>query len=250
MPFLIPFVVLAYAKQDSPIPAMPITPATAPRDLTDVMISELEDPKVQIKIGVTSTQRQLQSLRLGEMALKLGFEMMKGAVSQSDDENDKSGMAAFSSVFSGSSAKALYPFLAENQISKLRRRTIKDYPLQALMTKELAFTLELTAKQKSQIDALYVKATKDAVNPNRPSIKAMQAAFKEMATEAAKFSDADSDTVTPERIDKMQPIMFKLFRNIERATVLAAKEKYLSGPDPLKLLTVQQRRRFKELSGA
>lgn len=232
-----------------PLPSIPITPSKPSRNLSDVMVSELEDPKVQIAIGVTSTQRHLQSLQLGEMALKLGFEMMKAAVNESDDAKDQSGAIAFSAAFSGSSAKALYPFLAENQLTKLRRHAIKDNPLPALVTKEVSFALELTAKQKADLDALYEKAAKDAVNPSRPSVKAMQAAIKEMGKEIAKLPDSDSDSVTPERIEKIQPIIFKLFRGIEKATVLGGKEKYLNSPDPLKLLTAQQRRRLKEMSG-
>lgn len=222
-----------------------LTPAQPIRDLKDAMILELSDPKTQVAIAVTSGQRDLMAMRLTRESAMKGLDLVRAAL-QSD--GDASALA-FSVTFNVSPVMALYPYLASNQVAKLRRLTLAHQPLQALGTEEVAFALSLTDGQRKAIEAIRARQAQAALNPNRPSVRFLANAMARVLKEAKKAEGEDGDnTVSVESIDQMRPIFDRLFRDLETASRLAAKEPAIKTPDPLKLLTSVQRRRYSELS--
>ena len=223
-----------------------VTPAKPNRTLKDAMLAELTSPQVQIAIGVTGTQRNLQETRLAADGMETTLKLMRVAA-QAEDED---GVATFTAFFSATPAKALFPFLAENQVAKLRRLTLAHQPLVALGTDEVAFALTLTAAQRKGLDSLFAQEARDAIDPRRPSVKLLTAAMKDISASMGKVAeDTDDYSITVEKIDKIRPLFARLFRAIERSVQLRDKEAPVRSHDPLALLNAAQIRRYRELSG-
>lgn len=235
----------AFAQK--PVAVNPVLELAKPsRTLKGAMLAELSNPKAQIAIGVTDTQRDLQSIRLAATAMETSLDFMRVAVQATEAD----GVTTFSAFFSTSPATSLYAFLAENRLAKLRRLTLAEMPLSALVTDEVAFALTLTAAQRKGLDALFAREAKEAANPARPSVKLLVAAMKEVGVAIAKLGDDGGDeAITDEMITKIRPIFARMFRTFERASQLRLKEAPLKHSDPLKLLTAAQVRRYRALAG-
>ncbi len=241
----LPLALLAVAAGGYAQTTVPVTPAKAVTSLKDAMVVELGDPKTQVAIGVTPTQRYMMEVRLAENSVGTSLDLVKAAL----QANDAQGAMAFSTTFTSTPAKALYPYLAANQLAKLRRLTLVHQPLVALGTEEVAFALTLTEAQRAKIEAIRAAQAKAAADPNRPSIRFLTAAMTELAKEAAKVGEeSPGGGVSVESVDAMRPYFTKVFRALEAGARLSAKEPVVKTPDPLLLLTPAQRRRYKELS--
>jgi hypothetical protein len=215
--------------------------------MKQVMTNALENPAVQVALGVTETQRTLQGIRANREAFRIALAMVRASVA----EDGGGPTLNLSTSFNVTAGPTLFPFLADNQIAKLRRFALRDRPLESLNTDEVAFSLELTAAQRARIADLFNAQAKATMDPKRPSVQALQKAFAKIAADAAKFPAADDEdtTFTVERIDRFTPFIMRMFEAASEATRLAAKEKFPSVGDPMKLLTPLQLRRYRALAG-
>lgn len=242
---LVPLVLLALVQSAMAQKPLGITPAKADRSLKSAMLSELADPKTQVAIGVTSTQRSLMELRLTERATNMSLDLVRASLSSDTDR----GVLSLTATFEGSTAKALYPFLASNQIAKLRRLTLVHQPLAALGTDEVAFALSLTDAQRAHIESIRAKQAQAALDPKRPSVRFLTAAIARLQKASAKLESSEGDDeMTVEKLDAARPLILALFRDMETTSRLATKEPAIKAPSPLALLTQAQRRRYRELS--
>ncbi|GEM_PF-4310222 len=243
MPALLSLLVLGILIQKPTPTDFPLPVGKPARSIREVMIDDLADPKVQASLGVSSTQTQLQNVRIAQEAMKLGFAMLRNSVSGEDK-----GLASNFSVGMTSSG-CLFPFLNEPQIAKLRRLALRDEPLQALGTNEVAYALELTAAQRTQIDAIRTRYYAAYLNSDRPSVRNLKAAFTRIAASSAKAGGGENDSdPTPEDVDRTQALMNEIFKAFERSIRLSASEKPIPAPNVLRLLTPAQARRYRELS--
>jgi hypothetical protein len=243
VPALLSLLVLGLTDQKPATADFPWPIAKPARSIKEVMIDDLADPKVQAALGVNSTQIQLQNVRIAQEAMKLAFAMLRNSVS---DDRDKGLAANFS--LSTTSGSCLFPFLNEPQVARLRRLAVRDMPLQALGTNEVAYALELTASQQSRIDVIRTDYYMGYLKADRPSVRSLKAALTKIAAASAKMGEPDGDGPTPEDVDKMQALMLELFKAFERSIRLSAKEKPIPAPNVLRLLTPAQTRRYRELS--
>ena len=216
--------------------------------LRQLMTNELNSPKVQIALGVTDLQKGLQALRMAKEITKYGYGMARATY----DESGKTEFNPFSTdtIFPG---PALFPYLNEIQVARLRRMALKDDPLSALATPEVAFALELTAAQRKAVESLRLRYAKAQADPSRPSVAVVNRALAKIQADVAKVQPAEANESNEDslkRIDLAQRTMLELLGAVEKAVRLAAKEKEPKAPDALALLNDHQRRRFRELSGA
>lgn len=241
----LPLALLGLAALSPAQTLTPIAPAKAVINLKDAMVTELADPKVQVEIGVTSTQRYMMELRLSEDSLKSSLDLVKAYMKA----DDASGLLAVNTTFASSTSKALYPYLTMGQTAKLRRLVLAHDPLTSLGTEEVAFALTLTEAQRKSIEAIRAAHAKRLADPNRPSLRYLATAIAGLAKESAKVQEGFSgEDPTPEAIDAMRPLLTKMFRILEQTARLADKEPAVKTADPLALLTPAQRRRYRELS--
>lgn len=240
LPLLALLLAAAPARAQFDIPPDKIPPTRAIREL---MISLLEDPKVQVKLGITSAQRQLMDLRLSQNTLKFGLGLAKNAL-RSENE---SGFTSLQLPLENSPAHALFPFLADNQVAKLRRLTIADDALAALNTDEVAFAVGLTAAQRKTLDALRLRHLKAQMNPNSPAYKAAMAGFGELVamSKSAETDGAEEEGVA--RFERLEKAFDRMFAHFMRGIRLDAKTKQPTSPNALATLTSTQRRRFRDL---
>ena len=244
---LVPLVLVALTMSAAAQKPFVVAPSKPNRDLKPAMLSTLSDPKTQVAIGVTESQRNLMEIRLAKDALNLGLDMMR-AVARADDGG---GVVALSTTFSNVPAKALYPYLTFGQVAKLRRLTLTQAPLSALVTEEVSFALSLTEAQRRRIDALYAARSKAYADPKRPSVRVLTAAFAALSKDAQRMSkEDDGQGVTVEKVDALRPYFARVFRAFETSARLSTQEPPVRTGDPLALLTPTQRRRYRDLARA
>jgi hypothetical protein len=229
----------AHAQINLPLDKIPAT-----RSIRELMIDVLEDPRVQVKLGITSAQRQLMDLRLSQNTLKFGLGMAKNAFKGEDDPN----FNPMQLPLENSPAHALFPFLADNQLAKLRRLTVADDALAALGTDEVAFAVGLTATQRKSLDAMRLRYLKTQMNPNNPAYKAAMAGFGELASLQKDADDTATDSAASiARVERLEKAFDRMFAQFARAIRLDAKSTHTKEPNALSLLTPAQRHRFRDL---
>ena len=229
------------------VTALDLAKAGGKSTLKSLMTNELSDPKAQTALGITEVQRSLQAVRMAEEITRYGYGMAR----MTYEEDDKGNAAPFqmTDCFPG---PALFHYLNDAQVAKLRRMALKDDPLSALGTPEVAFALELTAAQRKSVEGLRLRYAKAQADPSRPSVAVVNKALAKIQADVEKVQPAEANESNEDslkRIDLAQRTMLGLLRAVEASTRLAAKEKTLKAPDALALLTDKQRRRFRELSG-
>lgn len=245
---LLSVVLLAVALPAAAKVQIKVTDSGRTRTVRDLMVSALDEPSVQVAIGVTSTQRSLRDLRLSRQASDFAVDMMRATVRH----NDEAGAAAFSTQLGLDSAKALFPFLAANQVAKLQRLAIARNPAAALGTNEVAFALGLSPIQRARIEALRAAKVKRASALNAPAMRVLNDGLTKAAALNPKTDEKDGEgNITVEAVDAMQRGLHVLFDAFERSTRLSDRQPAIAGPSPLAVLTPAQRRRLRGLaSGA
>lgn len=214
------------------------------RAIRELMVNVLEDPKIQVKIGVTPLQRQLMDMRLSQNTLKFGLGMAKNAYRGEDEP----GFNPMQLPLENTPAKALFRYLADNQIAKLRRLTIADDALAALTTDEVAFAVGLTGAQRKALDAMRLRYLKAMMNASDPAYQAaMQGLGELMAASKAAENAAGDDQDDVARIERLERAFDRFYAHMARSIRLDAKAKHPKSPDALAVLTPAQRRRFRDL---
>jgi hypothetical protein len=214
------------------------------RAIRELMIETLEDPKVQVKIGITDAQRQLMGMRLSQNTLKFGLGLAKSAL-KSEDEG---GFKSLQLPPENSPAHALFPYLTDNQLAKLRRLTIADDALAALTTDEVAFAVGLTGAQRKALDAMRLRHMKAEMNASNPSYRAAMQGFQElMASSKEAWNEANQEEDGVARLDRVEKAFDRFYVHIARSIRLDTKAKRPASPNALAILTPIQRRRFRDL---
>ena len=218
---------------------------TLPKTMREVMIDTLDSTQVQTLLHVTGTQRDLAKLRTQRRAVEYGLDMAKDVVLTKAGTGSKG--VSFDVVLSP--GRSLYPFLAENQLRILRREALRTHPMQAVGTDEVAFALGLSAAERTHLQAFYTNHFRRVLQKDPPSMQVVKKALAEIAASQARRSEKEeSEGYTVEGIASVRQDVRRLYAAMERATVLAAKEKWPGNPDPLPLLTPAQRARYRALS--
>ena len=232
------------------------TPATAqfgltgiapkpPRKMKEVMIDALDDVKVQATVRITDTQRSLATIRLQREVLMFGLDVALKAAKNEEDNSPLNIQTGLSLTPGG----LLYPFLAANQLAILRREALRKSPYKALNTDEVAFAIGLSPVQRTRLSAFYVQSIRKAIASDHPSMRVVNKALTDLAVECKKSeTDGQEAGLTPENVAEVKRTMNRLYAAMERATILAAKEKWPGNPDPMPLLTPAQRARYRALS--
>ncbi|RYG22843.1 hypothetical protein EON82_15895 [bacterium] len=241
LPLLAALLFVAPARAQFSLSPEMIPPTRAIREL---MIEVLEDPKVQVKLGITATQRQLMDMRLSQNTLKFGLKLAKAAA---QGENG-SGLTSLQLPLENSPANALFPYLADHQIAKLRRLTVANDALAALTTDEVAFAVGLTAAQRKTFDAMRLRHLRAQMNASNPAYRAAMQGFGELtASSKESWSEANQEEDGVARLDRVEKAFDRFYVHIARSIRLDAKAKRPKSPDALATLTPAQRRRFREL---
>ena len=241
LPLLALLLATPAAAQNAPALNVP----QPPRKMKEVMIDALDDPKVQAAVRVTETQRTLATIRLQREVLKFGLDVA-ARVLKDDLEGGPFGPSPNVSLSPGG---LLYPFLAANQLGILRREALRRAPYKALNTDEVAFAVGLSPAQRTRLSAFFVETFRKALKTDRPSVRVVNKALADAAAESKKMETGEDESgLTPENLAIARRGVDRLFAAMERATVLAAKEKWPGNPDPLPLLTPAQRARYRALS--
>lgn len=240
---LVPFVFVAVALPARGQLNLPLDQIPPTRAIRELMMETLSDPHVQVGVRVTHAQWQLMNLRLAKATLGFGLKAAKQAFEAADGKE----LNLLGDSFDNTSGRALFPFLAENQIAKLRGLTLRKDPLGALETDEVAFAVGLTSAQRKALDAMRVRVMRAALNPKKPAYRAAMAGFAELIALSKRNEDAppSDDSEAAARIGRSQKALDRMFAHFERAVRLDPDAMDAKAPAVLSLLTLNQRRRFR-----
>lgn len=215
--------------------------SAAPRKLSEVAEPLLGKPKVLVAIKATDEQLSRASMRMVMGPLR---ELMKQRMA--DENNENLSLPWESLSWNSSQVKVID--LSPTQTKRLYQIALREKTLRSLLTDEMALALNVSPKQRAQLQAIYAnvmaKGTKATLNS--PETKTLNKTIAKMQGMVKPEDESPSLEQMNKVFDVFTDLFPRLMSAIDRRTDAFWKD---GDRRALRVLTSSQRSQLLKLEG-